>query len=80
MKLTVRELQALLKPLDQDAYVVLQGDQEGNSYNYIRGVEEEMAIEVEDEFAFLSQYDSLADAEEEYGDDLAFFSITILYP
>jgi hypothetical protein len=80
LKLTVRELQALLKPLDQDAYVVLQGDQEGNSYNYIRGIEEDMTTEIDDEFIFLGQYESLADIEGEYGDDLAFFSIAILYP
>ena len=58
----VKDLIALLQEYNEDAEVVLQGDDEGNYYKLVRGVEEDSYFGengVDHEPIFLSQYANL---------------------
>lgn len=78
--MTVQELINILKQFDPQAQVIMQQDDEGNGYRNIRGAEEdETAIIDYDDYVFLSHFESLSQAEDEYGDDLAFTSVAVIY-
>ena len=67
----VKDLIALLQEYyNEDAEVVLQGDDEGNYYKLVRGVEEDSyhGSDISDSPAFLSHYSSV----DEMVDDFCF--------
>jgi len=68
----VKDLIELLKNYEEDAEIVLQGDDEGNFYRNIRGADEDFRLEFEDdgEFHFLSSYDSIDEMAEQLGEDV----------
>lgn len=68
----VKDLIELLKDYNEDAEVVLQGDDEGNFYRNIRGAEEDFRLEFEDdgEFHFLSGYGNIDEMAEQLGEDV----------
>ena len=62
----VKDLIALLQKYNEDAEVVLQGDDEGNYYKVVRGADEDSyhGVDISDSPAFLSHYsdvDEMAD-------------------
>ena len=60
----VKDLIELLKDYNEDAEVVVQGDDEGDYYKLLRGAQEDSYFgedELDDLSAFLSQYKSVDD-------------------
>lgn len=66
----VKDLIALLQEYNEDAEVVLQGDDEGNYYKAVRGAEEDSysGADISDSPAFLSHYSDV----DEMADDFCF--------
>ncbi len=78
--MTVRELIGLLKQFDPQAEVIMQKDEEGNGYRGVHGAgEDEAAVIDYDDYVFLSQFENLSEAEDRYGDTLAFTSVAVIY-
>src|SRR5690606_17557178 len=69
----VKALIELLQNYEEDAEVVLQGDDEGNFYRNIRGADEDFRLEFEDddEFHFLSSYDNIDEMAVQLGEDVS---------
>lgn len=83
MQLKVKELIAHLKHHDPEAIVYMQKDDEGNGYRQLTGLEaDEVMVNNYEDYVFLSQYESIRELEEDYGDSkesLDFFSCCILF-
>lgn len=83
MQLKVKELIAHLKHHDPEALVFMQIDDEGNGYRQPTGLEaDEVMVNSYEDYVFLSQYESIRELEEDYGDSkesLDFFSCIVLY-
>jgi len=79
----VKELIKYLGTKDPDAIMYIQNDEEGNSYRQLSGLEaDEVFINSYEEHVFLSQYESIRELEEDYGDSkeaLDFFSCCVLF-
>lgn len=69
----VKDLIELLKDYEDDAEVVLQGDDEGNYYKLLLGAQEDSYFgedELDDLTAFRSQYSSVEDMASDLGRDV----------
>lgn len=69
----VKDLIELLKDYNEDAEVVVQGDDEGNYYKLLRGAQEDSYFGEEGldyEPIFLSQYKSVDDMAVDFGEGL----------
>ena len=83
MQLRVKDLIAHLKQHDPEALIYMQCDDEANSYRQLTGLEaDEVFVNTYEEHVFLSQYESIRELEEDYGDSkeaLDFFSCCVLF-
>lgn len=78
--MTVQELITLLKQFDPQAEVIMQKDEEGNGYRSVRdSMEDEVAVMDYDDYVFLSHFENTQQIEDEYGDELAFTSVAVIY-
>jgi len=85
----VKDLIALLQEYDEDAEVVLQGDDTGNYYSPVRGAVEDsyLGVDISGSTAFLSHYSDVDEMADDFcfsGEDIEEFieflkKIVVLY-